>query len=278
MAGLAIGHGASRTGARPGPVAVPATGRGAPAPNARLADREDLTPTVARFEVETDEAIERFEPGQYFALGLTVDGRPLLRPYSTASLPGTGRRVEFLIRLVAGGALTPRLWELRVGDRLWIGRPKGLFRLRAGDPRTHLFVATGTGLAPLVSMAESLARAGRAGPSVAAARAVVVHGVSYADELAYRDRLERLAASTDRVRYVPVVSRPGEAANVSWAGLTGRIDARLAEVCEAHGLDPTGTVAYLCGNPEMIASAERVLAGRGFAGDAIVTEHYWPLA
>lgn len=38
------------------------------------------------------------------------------------------------------------------------------------------------------------------------------------------------------------------------------------------------TVAYLCGNPEMIAASERLLLGRGFAPAAIRTEHYWPAA
>ena len=118
--------------------------------------------------------------------------------------------------------------------------------------------------------------ASRAAP--AAPRAIVVHGVSHVAELAYRDRLERLASSPARVRYVPVVSRPSHPDNAGWIGLTGRLDAQLDAVCDAHRLDPAASVAYLCGNPEMIATAERILARRGFAPDAIVSEHYWPLA
>ena len=272
------------------PIARP---RPALAPNARLDGRVDLTRTVARFVVGPDEGVGPFEPGQYFALGLSVDGRPLLRPYSTASPRGSGRQLEFLVRLVPDGAFTPRLWQLRVGDRLWIGRPKGLFTLRPDDPRTHLFVATGTGLAPFVSMVETLVRdgAGQTRPAASGApasrsapvgpfhpRAVVVHGVSHVAELAYRDWLERLASTPLGVRYVPVVSRPSHPDNAGWTGRTGRLDAGLDAVCEDHGLDPTASVAYLCGNPEMIATAERILAQRGFAPDAIVSEHYWPRA
>lgn len=254
-------------------------------PNARLGAREDLTPTVARLVVVPDDGVALFQPGQYFALGLSVDGRPLLRPYSTASSPGSGRQLEFLIRLVPGGAFTPHLWELRVGDRLWIGRPKGLFTLRTGDPRTHLFVATGTGLAPFVSMLETLLGydagwlpSGPAGTAPAAPRAIVVHGVSHVAELAYRDRLERLAASSAGLRYLPVVSRPSHPDNAGWGGLTGRLDAQLDAVCDTHRLAPAASVAYLCGHPEMIATAEQILARRGFGLDAIVSEHYWPLA
>ena len=119
--------------------------------------RIDLTETVARFTLRPDAGALPFEPGQYFALGLVVDGRLVQRPYSTASAAGRGRDLEFLVRLVDGGTFTPRLWALRVGARLRLGRAKGLFTLRPGDPRAHLFIATGTGIAPLVSMLEALA-------------------------------------------------------------------------------------------------------------------------
>lgn len=253
-------------------------------PNARLAARIDLTPTIARFAVRPDDGVGAFEPGQYFALGLTVDGRLLQRPYSTASARDTQSELEFLVRLVPGGAFTARLWALRPGDRLRIGRAKGLFTLRPGDPRTHLFVATGTGLAPFISMVESLIRDDVEGshrtpdPAPASSRAIVVHGVSHVSELAYRDRLERLAAGFAGVHYVPVVSRPTDPANAGWTGLTGRLGAELGRICDTHRLESTAGVAYLCGNPEMIAIAEGILVGRGFDRDAIVSEQYWPIA
>lgn len=253
-------------------------------PNATLSGRLDLTATVARFVVRPDDGVGPFEPGQYFALGLTVDDRPLLRPYSTASAPDSQTELEFLVRLVPDGMFTPRLWALRVGDRLRIGPAKGLFTLRAGDPRAHLFVATGTGLAPVVSMVDSLVRSdskwphGLGGRASVSPRVVVVHGVSRVDELAYRERLERLEAGGFGVRYEPVVSRPTDPANAGWAGRIGRLAAQLEDVCAGHRLDPGSSVAYLCGNPEMIASAEGTLARRGFAPEAIVSEQYWPMS
>jgi Flavodoxin reductases (ferredoxin-NADPH reductases) family 1 len=262
-------------------------------PNATLSARVDLTDSIARFVVRPDDGVGTFEPGQYFALGLTVDGKPLLRPYSTSSLRGTRHELEFLIRLVAEGAFTPRLWALEVGARLRIGRAKGLFTLDPGDPRTHLFVATGTGLAPCLSMLESLVQAdaesglggggeattgGTGGASTGSPRAVLVHGVSRADELAYRDRLERLSSLRSGVRYVPVVSRPTHPASAGWAGMTGRLDAGLGDICDMHELDPARSVAYICGNPEMITAAREILTGVGFAPEAVVSEQYWAVA
>jgi ferredoxin-NADP reductase len=251
-------------------------------PNATLVARIDLTPTISRFVVRPDDGVSLFEPGQYFALGLTVDDRPLQRPYSTSSAPDSHIELEFLIRLVPDGAFTPRLWALRVGDRLRIGRAKGLFTLRPGDPRTHLFVGTGTGLAPFVSMIASLigdfaVGEGTSVRATASPRAIVIHGVSHVNELAYRDRLERLAAGRVDLRYVPVVSRPTDPANAGWAGMTGRLDVALKPIFDTHRLDPATTIAYLCGNPEAVAAAERILAVRGLDRAAIVSERYWPI-
>jgi ferredoxin--NADP+ reductase len=224
---------------------------------------------MARFVVRPDDGVPHFEPGQYFALGLVVDGRLLQRPYSTASPTGTGLELEFLVRLVPNGAFTPRLWRLAPGDRLRIGPPKGIFTLRPDDSRTHLFISTGTGLAPFVAMTAAV-RARRLPP-----RSIVVHGVSRVGELAYRDRLEGWARASAEVRYVPALSRPDDPVNLGWAGVTGRIDAALDRICDLDRIDPADTVAYLCGNPQMIASAGRVLAGRGLPADAVISEHYW---
>jgi ferredoxin--NADP+ reductase len=240
------------------------------APNATLSGRVDLTPTIAHFVVRPDDGAPAFVPGQYLALGLPVDGRLLQRPYSTASKKGTRDELDFLVRLVRDGAFTPRLWHLDVGDRLRIGRPKGLFTLCPEDPRRHLFIATGTGLAPFVSMLGTLLRESRP------PRAIVLHGVSHVGELAYRDRLERWAADAGDISYVPAISRPNHPANADWRGATGRIDTALGPLCDALDVDPAETVAYMCGNPEMIAAGERILEARGFPRDAIRSEHYWP--
>jgi ferredoxin-NADP reductase len=250
-------------------------------PNATLVARIDLTSTIGRFVVRPDDGVGPFEPGQYFALGLTADGRPLQRPYSTSSSPGSRIELEFLVRLVPDGAFTPRLWARRVGDRLRIGRAKGLFTLRSGDPRTHLFVATGTGLAPFLSMVASLIRDSEGShrasvPATVSPRAIVIHGVSHVNELAYRDRLERLAAGRVDLRYVPVVSRPTDPSNVGWAGRTGRLDGVLKPICDMNRLEAASTIAYLCGNPDVVAAAERILVERGLDREAIVSERYWP--
>jgi ferredoxin--NADP+ reductase len=238
--------------------------------NATIAWRDDLTATVARFGIRPDDGVPAFQAGQYAALSLVIGGRVVQRPYSaatasTAAAAPADAEVEFLIRLVTGGALTPALWRARPGDRVRLGRPKGLFLLTPDDARCHLLLATGTGVAPLVAMATVLRSRGPVPP-----RIVLIHGVREADELAYRDRLEAWARADPRIHYLPVVSGAGD-----WPGRRGRIDAALPSIVDELAVDPAGAVAYLCGSPGMIEGVSAVLGDLGLAPAAIRSERYW---
>lgn len=237
--------------------------------NAVIVGRHDLTDSIARFRIRPDQLLPPVEPGQYLTLGLPVDGQMVQRPYSTATGAAVREELEFLIRRVPSGSFTPLLWKLGVGDRLRIGPPKGLFTRIRDDHRTHLFISTGTGLAPFVAMLET----GRLEPDPP--RAVVIHGVALAVELAYRERLEGWEAD-GLVRYVPSISRPHDPRNAAWSGRTGRVDAILEALLESDQLDPQDTVAYLCGQPGMIAAGTQVLLRGGLPTAAIRSEHYWP--
>ncbi len=78
-----------------------------------------------------------------------------------------------------------------------------------------------------------------------------------------------------RFRYVPTISRPDDPRNAGWAGATGRAERVLDEAWRSLGLDPASTVAYLCGNPGMVAAARDTLAARGIADEDLRTESYW---
>jgi ferredoxin-NADP reductase len=243
-----------------------------PEPNATVVEREDVSASIARFRVRPDDGVPPFRPGQYFALGLVVGGRLIQRPYSTASAPDETDALEFLIRLVPTGELTPRLWPLGTGARVRLGRPKGLFTADPDDARRPLFIATGTGIAPLLSMIES--RLGGGAPRRTGGQPILVHGVSRAHDLAYRRRFESLDAD-GALTYLPAVSRPSDPANAGWTGAIGHVHGLLPGVAATHALDPAGTVAYVCGNPDMTGAATTVLESLGMSREAVRSEAYW---
>jgi ferredoxin--NADP+ reductase len=243
--------------------------------NATLVERQAVSPTVIRLRVRPDGPVPVFNPGQYLALGVVVDDRRLQRPYSAASARGESYALEFLVRLVDGGALTPRLWRLRVGDRVHLGHPKGLFTAEPADDRRPVYVATGTGIAPLRSMLETRLMERSDGP--AGSRPVVVHGVARAEDLAYHERLGVLA-DQGRITYVPAVSRPEDPANAGWTGLIGRVASMLPGILAEIEADPARTIAYVCGNPGMTEAATVALTGWGMPDEAVRSEAYWVAA
>jgi ferredoxin--NADP+ reductase len=106
---------------------------------------------------------------------------------------------------------------------------------------------------------------------------VVLHGVSHASDLGYRAELETLERDgAYPLRYVPTVSRPTDPRNAGWSGRRGRVESVIEDVCVDLGLQPDGTVVYICGNPEMILNVERVLMDRGFPEFHVKKELYWP--
>jgi ferredoxin/flavodoxin---NADP+ reductase len=241
--------------------------------NATLVRREDLTDDLAYFWVRFDGEATPFEPGQYMTTGVVCDGKMLQRPYSVASPPSVAdsEGYEFFVRLVPILRFTQALWRLPIGHRMRMIGPKGRFMLEPDDERTHLYVSTGTGIAPFISMIRETMAQGDA------RRTVLLNGCSYEEELGYRPELEAWQADPAyRLTYVPTISRPADPRNAAWTGRTGRADDVILDVCRDLDLDPDQTVVYICGNPDMILNVEAALMENGFPEFHVKKELYWP--
>jgi ferredoxin-NADP reductase len=252
----------------------------APQYNASLVQREDATESLSTFWVRFDAEPTPFTAGQYMTIGVFVEDaatptgtRIVQRPYSVASPPAVAGSdgYEMYVRLVEGGLFTPLLWRLPVGHRMRMIGPKGKFMLEPDDERTHLFISSGTGNAPFVAMMRQLLIDGRP------RKTVFLNGVSYERDLGYRSLLEDWAGSGEYpVTFIPTVSRPNAPENAGWIGRTGRVESIVAPVCDELGLTPENTIAYICGNPDMIIAADETLMGRGFPEEQVKKELYWP--
>jgi ferredoxin--NADP+ reductase len=250
--------------------------------NAVVQHREDLTARLAVVRVAPRGwELPGFEPGQYATLGLPdpeADGSFLRRVYSIASAPGHDH-LEFYIQLVKEGEFTTTLWPLGAGAPLFLSpRLGGRFTLD-GVPsdRDLVLVATGTGIAPYVSMVRHFLGSGRW------RRCVVVHGARSARELGYRGLFERAAEEDPTLTYLPTLTRQPE--DEPWEGLRGRVQALFEGdlYLDRVGapLDPDGCHVFLCGHPGMIDDMDARLAARGFrhaagpGGGNLHFERYW---
>jgi ferredoxin-NADP reductase len=238
-----------------------------------LTRRVDHTDSLSSFWISPMGRPAPFAAGQYMTIGIEVDGILVQRPYSVANSPHEIQEqgYELYVRRVEGGEFTPCLFDLPIGQQVSLRGPKGKFVFADdGHPRTHLFVSTATGIAPFMSMMKALLADGTP------RRTCLIQGVSYPCDLNHRELLD--AWATDGrypLTYIPTVSRPHEAASQGWAGRAGRAEAILEEVLAEQELGPDNTIAYLCGNPGMVARAEATLFARGFGRGAVRKELYW---
>jgi ferredoxin--NADP+ reductase len=240
--------------------------------------------------------LPEFTPGQFAVLGLPPEagrssladdeetpvkpGKLIRRAYSIASSSKARRYLEFYVTLVHSGALSPRLFYLQPGDRLWLG-PKitGAFTLdQAPKDKSVIMVATGTGLAPYMSMlrTELAASAGR--------RFAVLLGARHSWDLGYHAELVTMEQLSPDFTYLPTISRPAEEP-VPWTGRAGYVlelwKSGEFEKCWGVRPSPENSRVFLCGNPAMIEDMIGLLAADGFTEHSrkkpgsIYVERYW---
>ena len=230
----------------------------------RILSRRDITPDLWLIWIEKPDGFA-FKAGQYCTIGR--DG--IERAYSISSAPHE-ESIELFVELVPPpeGALTPKLWELSVGDSVTIRpRAKGLFTFKPGLPN-QLLVATVTGVVPYISFIRDYLYQGRQGHHLH-----VLQGASYFDEFTYEDELGGLARRhPDLISYVPTLSRPGEERNSEWTGETGRVNEIVERYVGKYGLTPEDTLVYACGHPGMIEDVKERMIPRGFK---VEEERFW---
>jgi ferredoxin--NADP+ reductase len=217
-----------------------------------------------------------FVPGQFVNLALDRAGERVKRSYSLAS--AVGQPSELYLARVPSGVLTPALFDLEPGARVWIDtRALGFFTLEYVPEARHLWLlSTGTGLGPFIAMLRSADVWARFD------RIVLVHGVREAAHLGYRDELSRWARERPtQFTYVPLITREAPPAGA----LFGRVPQLIAngELERQVGLEltPSSTHVLLCGNPAMITEAQMVLGERGLHKHRprkpghVTIESYW---
>ena len=249
-----------------------------------LATARMLSPSVRSlvFRVEDDEPFT-FEAGQYVDVYAPIEsGMVFKRSYSIASpppppsSPGSARRraeIEIAVTRVEGGPLSTALHAMPIGARAEMEGPAGVFTRRDGSDDPLLFVATGTGLAPLRSMLagemQSTARASRVRPMA------LLFGCRTEADLLWGAEL-RTWAIANALRLEVTLSRP----SLAWrdqGGRTGYVQAHVAEI--ARALDATSSGgrahAYVCGLAHMVDDVVRTLQTElGFDRDRVHYEIY----
>ena len=224
----------------------------------RIHSMERLAPDVMKLVLRLPPGAEfNFMPGQYVDV---IAHGGLRRSYSLAAAAAADKTLELHVRAVAGGAMSEYWFErAKPNDLLRINGPLGTFFLRDVADLDLVFLATGTGIAPVKSMLEGLAGCATS----EAPRSITVYwGGRTSADLYWDPRCMALGQ-----RYVPVLSRAAE----GWTGARGHVQ----DVFMADAPTLSRSRVYACGSEAMIHSARALLLRAGlpehcFHADAFV--------
>jgi NAD(P)H-flavin reductase len=194
---------------------------------------------LIRFTIDGQPGVFYFQPGQFMSVFAEKEGKSISRPYSIASSPEEKERLELVIKVVEGGFMSNYLHTVAPGTKLKVIGPLGRFILLEPPERDILFVATGTGVAPFISML---------GHIFAMGYDVDVHlafGVRYVHDLVYQDLLGKWAQRHPNFHLYTTVSRPGDS---GWKGRVGYVE----KVIDEEIKDYANTDVYICGLHDMV--------------------------
>ena len=205
----------------------------------------DLSPSTYILRLERKKL--DFKPGQCFNLGLKGSG--INREYSIYSGVDDSY-LEFLIKEVKSGSVSPALRKVKPGDEVALHGPYGAFIISSDRAKKTLFtfIATGTGIAPFHSFVRTY-------PDLDYR---IINGIRTAKErYDYSDY--------DSKRLTTCVTRDD-----CWSGFKGRV----TDYLQQNYIDPT-QIYFLCGNQGMIQKSYDLLRIKGVSGDHIFTEAFF---
>ncbi len=181
-------------------------------------------------------------------ISLSIHGDYQSREYSIYSAEDADN-LEVLVKEVDGGYFSPKLKHLKAGDRVEVHGPFGKFGLDKKKLNTHkhVFIASGTGIAPFHSMVKS-------NPGL---NYQLIHGVRFAEEGYEKHEYDENA-------YVLCTTRDEK----------GNFKGRVTDYLKKANFDKN-TCFYLCGNSDMIFDSVEILSDKGFGREDINVEVYF---
>ncbi len=218
-----------------------------------------LTPDLWELIIDLDDPLP-FYAGQF--VELEVPGAPgEWRSYSITSPPSESLQLSFVIKRINGGAFSDQVDSLRIGSELRMRGPYGTSYIRDGDRRIVL-VATGSGIAPILSILQDAAIADDQRSFT------FFYGARTRADLVATALLEDLAEKL-QLKVLYALSRPTP--ECAWEGDVGRVTRSV----QSHLSDASEFDAYLCGKPEVCDTIGMLLEAKGIRTSRIFYDKFF---
>jgi 3-phenylpropionate/trans-cinnamate dioxygenase ferredoxin reductase subunit len=224
----------------------------------RVIGQTRLTHDITELRVQLEQPLA-YKAGQFGDISL--DTLPdVQRSYSFATPSRPDGQISFFVRRVPGGVFSSYVNDSDViGQTMTVNGPKGEFWLRPVEAPL-LFVAGGSGLAPILALLQEARDAG------VTHSATLLFGARQQADLYALDDIEKIASQWEGAfRFIPVLSEEDDS---SWQGRRGMVTSLIPEVVEPS------VQAYLCGPPPMVDSAMELLVRRGVLPNQIYADRF----
>lgn len=207
---------------------------------AKVIEKTALNEEIFRFRLLPNSSFD-YRAGQFLHLH-RPDG--LIRSYSLASVPSLGEPLEIHVRLLKGGAMTTWLIDsVQVGESLVVSGPAGnCFYLEGREQQNLLLIGTGSGLAPLYGIVRNALATGHSG------KVTLYHGSWIPEGLYLVEELRALTEEFPQFSYVPCADN---------CSLPGYTEGQAHRVALEQNPDLKDWRVFLCGHPNMVATAKR---------------------
>lgn len=184
--------------------------------------------------------------GQFVQFMMPLEDTTKPRSYSIASIP-TDDHLLFLIKILPEGVASDYFrTDTCVGTTLEMSEARGRFVVDA-EASSHLFVATGSGMAPMLSMLRTELKTNKSSKEL-----ILYFGVRHTTDLFWQKELASLAIDHPNFTYHLTLSKPEQA----WDGLRGRVTDHITKDHSAHH-------SYLCGSAPMVMEVRKLLMTHG---------------
>lgn len=231
---------------------------------ARLVRSATLSELTKHLEFEMKDSPRfGFVAGQWLSFKTNMPaGEEITRAYSIASPPAGDNRFALCLNRVQDGFMSNFLCDMKEGGEIGCQGPFGDFILRP-PMRDTIFIATGTGIAPIRSMlhwvlASETLHAGK--------HLYLIFGNRTQKYIYYHDEFLRLAQEHANFHYLPALSRGGP----DWQGLRGYVQEHVPAIAQCR----TDMHAYICGLEKMVKANRDLLKSLGWDRKSILYEKY----
>jgi len=192
----------------------------------RVADIVDETYDTRTFRLIADEKpiLFSYQPGQFITFLLNINGEEVQRSYSMSSSPSRPHTLELTVKRVPNGLVSNWLCDtIKLGDKLKVKGPSGKFTCFNYPSNKIMFLAAGSGITPIISMARWIA------DTAADIDAKFIASFKTPSEIIFRRELELLSARHSSFRVALSITANWHSTEF-WTGFTGRINQKMIEI------------------------------------------------